>query len=89
MAVREAAAEAACQRLRPVLLTSITTTFGLLPMLFETSPQALLLIPMATTIVFGLLLGTGLILVVVPAMLVTLEEWRLALRRRAEVSPEG
>lgn len=89
MEVREAAAEAACQRLRPVLLTSITTTFGLLPMLFETSPQALLLIPMATTIVFGLLLGTGLILVVVPAMLVTLEEWRLALRRRCEVSPEG
>ncbi|MCY4473083.1 MAG: efflux RND transporter permease subunit [Kistimonas sp.] len=81
MGIQEAAVEAACQRLRAVLLTSITTAFGLLPMLFETSPQAKLLIPMATTIVFGLLVGTALILVVVPAMLVALEQFRLRLGR--------
>ena len=72
--IHEAIVEAACQRLRAVLLTSLTTISGLLPILFETSPQAQFLIPMATTIVFGLLFGTGLILLVVPSLLVGLED---------------
>ncbi len=73
----EAITEAACQRLRAVLLTSLTTISGLLPILFETSVQAQFLIPMATSIVFGLAFGTALILLVVPAMLVSLEHIRM------------
>ncbi|MBF0219233.1 MAG: efflux RND transporter permease subunit [Gammaproteobacteria bacterium] len=67
--IRDALTEAACQRLRAVLLTSLTTIAGLTPLLFETSRQAQFLIPMATSIAFGLAYATVLILFVVPAML--------------------
>ena len=69
MAVQEAIIEAACQRLRAVLLTSLTTIGGLAPLLFETSLQAQFLIPMAVTISFGLMFSTVLVLLVVPAIL--------------------
>ncbi|NBS12847.1 MAG: efflux RND transporter permease subunit, partial [Gammaproteobacteria bacterium] len=49
------------------------TIGGLTPILFETSPQAQFLIPMATTIVFGLAYGTVLVLLIVPAVLSLLE----------------
>lgn len=65
----EAIIEASCQRLRPVVLTSLTTIAGLLPLLFETSLQAQFLIPMAVSISYGLALSTLLVLLVVPALL--------------------
>ncbi|WP_319380327.1 efflux RND transporter permease subunit [Thiomicrorhabdus sp.] len=67
--VNEALEEAAVQRVRAVLLTSLTTIAGLTPLLFETSLQAQFLIPMATAIAFGLMFSTFLILLVIPAML--------------------
>jgi multidrug efflux pump subunit AcrB len=70
---QEAIIEAACQRLRAVILTSSTTIAGLTPILFEESLQAQFLIPMATSIVFGLALGTFLILFVVPSIVIMLE----------------
>ncbi|MCW8885635.1 MAG: efflux RND transporter permease subunit [Motiliproteus sp.] len=73
MEVEQAIVEAACQRLRAVLLTSLTTIAGLSPILFETSLQAQFLIPMATSIVFGLAFGTVLILLLVPSLLLMLE----------------
>ena len=76
LAVKEAIVEAACQRLRAVLLTSLTTIAGLTPILFETSLQAQFLIPMATAIVFGLAYGTVLILLFVPATLTVIESAR-------------
>ncbi|HEY5739429.1 MAG TPA: efflux RND transporter permease subunit, partial [Gammaproteobacteria bacterium] len=69
VAIYEALQEAACQRLRAVLLTSLTTIAGLTPLLFETSRQAQFLIPMAVSIAFGLAFSTMLILLVIPAML--------------------
>ncbi len=74
MLVREALVEASCQRLRAVLLTSLTTIFGLMPLLFETSMQAQFLIPMATSIAFGLMFSTVLVLLAVPALLSIYEE---------------
>ncbi len=74
MIVREALIEASCQRLRAVLLTSLTTIFGLMPLLFETSMQAQFLIPMATSIAFGLMFSTILVLLAVPALLSIYEE---------------
>ncbi len=74
MVVREALVEASCQRLRAVLLTSLTTIFGLMPLLFETSMQAQFLIPMATSIAFGLMFSTVLVLLAVPALLSIYEE---------------
>ena len=61
--------EASCQRLRAVILTSLTTVAGLAPLLFETSLQAQFLIPMATAIAFGLLFSTVLVLLIIPVLL--------------------
>ncbi|MCB1135339.1 MAG: efflux RND transporter permease subunit, partial [Chlamydiia bacterium] len=54
------------RRLRPILLTSLTTIAGMSPILFETSFQAQFLIPMVTSIVFGVGAATALILVLIP-----------------------
>jgi multidrug efflux pump subunit AcrB len=74
--IYKALEEAACQRLRAVLLTSLTTIAGLTPLLFETSRQAQFLIPMAVSIAFGLAFATVLILLVIPAMLSIYEDVR-------------
>ena len=62
----EALMSAGKRRFRPILLTSMTTIAGLFPMLLETSLQAQVLIPMAVSLIFGLLFGTLLILILVP-----------------------
>ena len=64
-----AAIGASCDRLRAVLLTSLTTIGGLAPLLFETSLQAQFLLPMAVTMVFGIAAATLLVLVLVPALI--------------------
>jgi multidrug efflux pump subunit AcrB len=66
--LREALREAGCIRFRPVLLTSITTIGGLLPLLLEKSFQAQFLVPMATSMAFGLMMTTVLVLILVPVM---------------------
>jgi multidrug efflux pump subunit AcrB len=66
--LRLAAIGAAKDRLRAVILTSLTTIGGLTPLIFETSRQAQFLIPLAITIVFGLAGATVLVLVLVPAL---------------------
>jgi multidrug efflux pump subunit AcrB len=73
----EAIAKGTCDRLRAVILTSATTIGGLTPLMFETSMQAQFLIPMAITIVFGLMVATLLVLVVVPALLAVLEDMKI------------
>ena len=87
MAVKEAIVEAACQRLRAVLLTSLTTIAGLLPLLFETSLQAQFLIPMAVSISFGLAFSTFLVLLLVPTLLAGMESLRLRFVGEPERSP--
>jgi len=88
MAVRQALVEAACQRLRAVLLTSLTTIAGLIPLLFETSRQAQFLIPMVTSIAFGLGFATLLILLVVPSLLSIYEDVFEWLKQRRMPEPE-
>jgi multidrug efflux pump subunit AcrB len=69
------ALEQACsQRLRPVILTSLTTTLGLAPLMLESSPMGEMMVPLAVVICFGLLYGTTLILFVIPVMLSVLEQ---------------
>ncbi len=69
MDVNQALVNASSQRLRAVLLTSLTTIAGLTPLLFETSLQAQFLIPMATSIAFGLMFATIIVLFIVPVLL--------------------
>ncbi|MEE2681283.1 MAG: efflux RND transporter permease subunit [Planctomycetota bacterium] len=66
--------EAGARRFRPILLTSVTTFCGLLPMIFETSVQARFLIPMAISIAFGILFATFIILLIVPALYLALDD---------------
>ena len=67
--LREASVGASKDRLRAVLLTSMTTIGGLTPLMFETSRQAQFLIPLAVTIVFGLAAATILVLILVPSLI--------------------
>jgi multidrug efflux pump subunit AcrB len=64
--LKDALRECGRRRFRPVLLTSLTTIAGLAPLLLERSFQAQLLIPMATSLAFGLMASTLLVLFMVP-----------------------
>ncbi|MEM7473571.1 MAG: efflux RND transporter permease subunit [Planctomycetota bacterium] len=64
--VEDALLDAGRRRFRPVLLTSITTIGGMLPILLETSRQAQVLIPMATSLSFGLIFATVIVLILGP-----------------------
>lgn len=72
--VRDAGLAAGQARIRAILLTTITTVFGLLPLMMERSFQAKFLIPMAITISCGLISATLIILVVLPCMLMVLDD---------------
>jgi len=74
--VRAAVIGGVQDRLRAVLLTSLTTVGGLAPLLFETSLQAQFLLPMAITLAWGLATATFLVLLVVPAVLGIQEDVR-------------
>ncbi len=72
--LRTAIIEAGALRFRPILLTSLTTFAGLLPLLFEKSLQAQFLIPMAISLSFGVLFATLITLILVPAFYTILED---------------
>ncbi|MEW6983796.1 efflux RND transporter permease subunit [Colwelliaceae bacterium 6471] len=78
LTVHEAAARASYDRFRAVFLTSITTIAGMTPLLFETSLQAQILIPLATSIVFGIAASTLLVLFVLPCLYSILEDFGVA-----------
>jgi multidrug efflux pump subunit AcrB len=65
---------AGIQRFRPIILTTLTTFFGLMPMIFESSRQARFLIPMAISLGFGILFSTLITLVMVPSLYVITED---------------
>ncbi|MEQ8368565.1 MAG: efflux RND transporter permease subunit [Roseicyclus sp.] len=73
-----------CDRLRPVLLTTMTTVLGLAPLMYETSQQAQFLKPTVVTLVYGLGFGMFIVLLVVPAILAMQQDFAqqiVALRR--------
>ncbi len=76
----EATYEASISRFRPIVLTSITTVAGLLPLLYEESTQAQFLIPMAISVAFGLMAITVIILLLLPALLIITNriKWAMA-----------
>ncbi len=77
LSARQAAPLASRERFRAILLTSATTILGLAPLLLERSLQAQVLIPLAVSIVFGLLASTVLVLLVVPALYTILDDMGL------------
>ncbi len=89
VAVETAVVESGKARFRPVMLTSITTIAGLLPILLERSFQAQFLIPMAISICFGLLAATVLTLLYVPALFLILRDVRNSVMARFQGADKG
>ncbi len=87
MGLHEAVAKAGVARLRPVLLTSLTTFAGLTPLIFEKSTQAQFLIPMAVSLGFGILFATAITLLLIPINYLILEDARRLFRRDRKSAP--
>jgi len=78
MNVFDAAVAGGTRRFRPIILTSLTTFFGLAPMILETSVQARFLIPMALSLGFGVMFATVITLILVPAIYVIIDDIQYA-----------
>jgi multidrug efflux pump subunit AcrB len=74
MTTFDAVVTGAVRRFRPILMTSLTTFFGLAPMILETSVQARFLIPMAISLGFGILFVTVITLALVPCLYLVIED---------------
>ncbi len=72
--LRTAIMEAGPQRFRAILLTTLTTFIGLVPILLEPSVQAQFLKPMAVSVAFGVLFATAITLLLLPVLLITFDE---------------
>ena len=83
LSVKEAVREAGVARFRPIVLTAITTFAGLAPLLTEGSLSAQFLIPMATSLAFGVIFAAVISLLLVPASYLILEDLGRLLRRDA------
>lgn len=81
MSLIDAVVAGGVRRFRPILLTSLTTFFGVLPMILETSVQARFLIPMALSLGFGVLFATFITLLLVPAVYVAINDARRGVGR--------
>ncbi len=84
MELLEAVMVSGKRRFRPILLTSLTTFFGLAPMILETDMQARFLIPMAITLAFGILFATVITLLFIPTLYMVLEKFKLRLGFKAQ-----
>ena len=72
----QAVTDAASKRFRAILLTSLTTFFGLIPIVLETSLQAQIVIPMAASLAFGILFATVITLFLIPSLYMILDDFR-------------
>ncbi|KJG06408.1 acriflavin resistance protein [Photobacterium angustum] len=81
VALQQAVIDAGCARFRAIVLTSLTTFFGLAPILLEDSLQAQIVIPMATSLAFGILFATVVTLLLVPSLYLILQDVQSIIRR--------
>ncbi|MFD2166706.1 efflux RND transporter permease subunit [Thalassotalea euphylliae] len=79
-ALMEAVLTAGQSRFRPVMLTSLTTFIGLMPLLFEKATQAQFLIPMAVSLGFGIIFATFITLILVPVNYLLVEDLKSAVK---------
>ncbi len=77
--LRQAALESGSRRFRPIMLTSITTFVGLMPLLLDESLQAQFLIPMAVSLAFGVMFATIVSLLLIPCALLLADDARSAI----------
>jgi len=81
MPVEKAVYESGIARLRPILLTTLTTSLGMAPLILETSRQAQFLIPMAAAVAYGLVFGTFILLIILPSVFLVLNTFRVRFAR--------
>ncbi|MCK5924830.1 MAG: efflux RND transporter permease subunit [Methylococcales bacterium] len=77
---------ASIQRFRPIILTTLTTFLGLVPMILETSRQAKFLIPMAISIGFGVLFATLITLLLIPSLYLVVDDFRRLWKNIRDIS---
>ncbi|ALQ55016.1 MAG: multidrug efflux pump subunit AcrB [Pseudoalteromonas tetraodonis] len=81
VAIKQAVMQAGARRFRAILLTSITTFIGVMPIIMETSLQAKIVIPMAVSLAFGVLFATVITLILIPCQYVALEDAKRLIRK--------
>ncbi|WP_413402345.1 efflux RND transporter permease subunit [Pseudoalteromonas sp. KJ71-7] len=81
VAIKEAVMQAGARRFRAILLTSVTTFIGVMPIIMETSLQAKIVIPMAVSLAFGVLFATIITLILIPCQYVALEDIKRIIRK--------
>jgi len=84
--VRDAVIQAGGRRFRAIALTSLTTFIGLLPIMFETSMQAKIVIPMAVSLAFGVGFATVITLILIPCLYIILEDIKGLFRNKASLA---
>ncbi len=84
--MRDSVLAAGSRRFRPIMLTSVTTFAGLTPLLLEKSLQAKFLIPMATSLAFGVLFATAITLIVIPVNYTILVDLKRALGMKDDLA---
>jgi multidrug efflux pump subunit AcrB len=87
--VKQAVIEAGCARFRAITLTSITTFFGVLPIMFETSLQAAFVKPMAVALGFAVMYATVITLILVPCLYVILQDIKRVVSRILAMLSKG
>ena len=90
--ISEAVIHAGCKRFRAILLTSITTFIGLVPIMMETSLQAQMVIPMAVSLAFGVMFATIVTLILIPSLYIIIEDIKaglakISLFKKTEILP--
>ena len=85
----EAVVNAGTKRFRAIILTSLTTFFGLFPIVLERSLQAQVVIPMAVSLAFGILFATVITLLLVPALYMLLEDLKRAFKGRKRTEQQA
>ena len=89
--ILDAVKNAGSSRFRAILLTTITTTAGLMPLILENSPDARMLIPMAISLAYGILFGTFFILIILPVLVILTNKMVYTIKKRfsdEELKPE-
>lgn len=81
LSIMQAAVDSGCYRFRAIILTSLTTFVGLVPIIMERSLQAQIVIPMATSLAFGILFSTVVTLILVPLLYIILDDIKRASSR--------
>lgn len=87
MPLNQAVREAGVRRFRPILLTSLTTFFGLLPLMFDQHPTSSFLIPMAISLGWGIVFATAITLILIPVLVLISNDLKQAVYKLYDIKP--